>query len=462
MKFSLRHQRFWIGGFRRAAARRRAAASGACRAASCPRKTRASRIGMVQMPPGSTMPRTREFMRSVSEQIAQARSGRLGVRSLRLQLHRRRRERGHLLHPAQGLGRSRGDGHGVHRRGPSAHVIGANATASAFFVNLPTIRGLGAFGGFDFWLEDRTGAGRPALYGAHGRAAGRGRARARWSPACGRTSCRRRPQLKLKLDRAQAQSMGLSIDDVYSAVQLMLAPVYVNDFFYEGRVLRVTMQADAPFRMNEDSLQPLLSTGRHLERHEQPFAVAGDDAGDGMVPLSSVLRSKWGVAAPTSQRASTASPAININGNAQPGHSSGEAMDEMERIVDDRTCRPASAIDWAAQSFQELLAGAEAPLLFGAVHPRRVPVPRGAVRKLGDAHRGDAGRARGHHRRDLRGMGHRAAERRVLQGRPHHHHRPGREERDPDRRVRARGTEARASRCTSPSWKPRGCACVRS
>ncbi len=81
------------------------------------------------------------------------------------------------------------------------------------------------------------------------------------------------PQLKLTLDREQAESMGLAIGDVYSAMQLMLAPVYVNDFLFEGRVLRVTMQADAPFRMNEDSLQRFyLPAGTTADTNRFAFA----------------------------------------------------------------------------------------------------------------------------------------------------------------------------------------------
>src|SRR6185295_16748071 len=57
------------------------------------------------------------------------------------------------------------------------------------------------------------------------------------------------------LDRVQAQAMGLAISDVFSAVRLMLAPVYINDFYFEGRVLRVLMQADAPFRSSADSIR---------------------------------------------------------------------------------------------------------------------------------------------------------------------------------------------------------------
>jgi multidrug efflux pump len=141
----------------------------------------------------------------------------------------------------------------------------------------------------------------------------------------------------------------------------MLAPVYVNDFIFEGRVLRVTMQADAPFRMNEEALQRFyLPAG--TPSGPNSFAFAGDTSSDGMVPLSSVLRSNWSVAAP-SQARFNGFPAIQLNGGSQPGKSTGEAMQEMERIVRDDL--PAGlGFDWGGQSYQERLSGAEAPMLF--------------------------------------------------------------------------------------------------
>ena len=69
------------------------------------------------------------------------------------------------------------------------------------------------------------------------------------------------PQLHLDVDRVQAQSMGLSVGDIYNAIGLMLAPVYVNDFTYGGRVKRVIMQADAPYRMGPDALQHIFTPG---------------------------------------------------------------------------------------------------------------------------------------------------------------------------------------------------------
>jgi multidrug efflux pump len=140
----------------------------------------------------------------------------------------------------------------------------------------------------------------------------------------------------------------------------MLAPVYVNDFYYEGRVLRATMQADAPFRMNENSLRHFyLPAGTNSTTNS--LAVTGDDS-DNMVPLSSVLQSSWSVQAPSLARYNGYA-AININGAAVLGRSSGEAMDEMRRITTSEL-PPGFGYAWATQSFQEQLAGAEAPVLY--------------------------------------------------------------------------------------------------
>jgi multidrug efflux pump len=230
----------------------------------------------------------------------------------------------------------------------------------ALFFNFPTIPGLGELGGFDFWLEDRTGKGRQALYGAMGAVLGKGQNNPNLSglqpnelpPA---------PQLNIKVDRTQAESMGLNVSDVYSAAQLMLAPVYVNDFVFEGRVLRVTMQADASFRMNEDAFQRFyLPAGTNSTNNS--FVFAGDNANDGMVPLSAVIQSSWTVA-PPSQARFNGFPAVNIKGNPGTGKSSGQAMAEMERITRE-DLPPGFGFDWSGQSFQERLSGEEAPMLF--------------------------------------------------------------------------------------------------
>src|SRR6188768_528791 len=357
VKFSLRHQRFWLAGFAVLLL-----VGGfvftKVPGSFVPEEDQGFTIGMVMMPPGTSQPRTREFMKTVGEQLRKHEavdsvfevagfsfigSGEgVGIFFVKLKDYGKRKATATEFNQyASGIGFSQADG-------------------MAFFFNFPTIPGLGDFGGFEFWLEDRKGMGRPALYGGMGALLGK----AGTSDVLAGVQPREMPpspQLKLTLDREQAESMGLTISDVYTAVQLMLAPVYVNDFIFEGRVLRVTMQADAPFRMNDQALQRFyLPAGTTSESNR--FSFAGDTQTDGMVPLSSVLRSNWTVAAP-SQARFNGFPAIQFSGGAKPGKSSGQAMAEMEKIVRE-DLPPGFGYDWAGQSFQERLSGAEAPMLF--------------------------------------------------------------------------------------------------
>ena len=355
--FSMRHQRWWLAGFVvllifGAITFRFVPSS------FVPDEDQGFTIGVVMMPPGTSQPRTREFMRGVSEQVRQVDgvhsvfevtgfsfigSGEsVGMLFIRLKDYGDRKvTAADITGQLTGIGFSQKDG-------------------LALFFNFPTIPGLGDLGGFDFWLEDRAGKGRGALYGAMGAMLGKGQNNP-FITGMQPNELPPAPQLNIKVDRTQAESMGLNVSDVYSAAQLMLAPVYVNDFIFEGRVLRVTMQADAPFRMTEDAFSRFyLPAGTTAETNR--FAFAGDNANDGMVPLSSVIQSSWSVA-PPSQARFNGFPAVNIKGNPGPGKSSGEAMAEMERITRE-DLPPGFGFDWAGQSFQEKLSGEEAPMLF--------------------------------------------------------------------------------------------------
>jgi multidrug efflux pump len=357
VRFSLHHQRWWLAAFVGLVV------AGVITfrfvpSSFVPEEDQGFTIGMVMMPPGTSQPRTREFMRSVSEQVRQVdgihsvfevtgfsfigTGESVGMFFIKLKDYADRDVTATQINQQlSGIGFSQKDG-------------------LAMFFNFPTIPGLGEFGGFDFWLEDRKGAGRAALYGAMGALMAKGTNNPNVS-ALQPNELPPAPQLNIKVDRTQAESMGLDVSAVYTAAQLMLAPVYVNDFLFEGRVLRVTMQADAPFRMNEDAFSRFyLPAGTTSETNR--FAFAGDDAGDGMVPLSSVIQSSWSVA-PPSQSRFNGFPAVNIKGNPGPGKSSGQAMEEMERITRE-DLPPGFGFDWAGQSFQERLSGEQTPMLF--------------------------------------------------------------------------------------------------
>jgi multidrug efflux pump len=221
--------------------------------------------------------------------------------------------------------------------------------ARIFVVNLPTIRGLGRFGGFDFRLEDRAGLGHDKLVEARNAllgAAGKDPVLAGVRP----NQLEDAPELQLHVDRVQAESMNLSLPDIYAAIRLMLAPVYANDFNYQGRVLKVLVQADAPYRSRPEDLS-------------RYYITASDGNLQNMVPLSSVVSSAWQLAPPAVDHYN-GYPAIQINGAAAPGHSSGEAMAAMERIVQQDLPR-GIGYEWSGQSFQEILSGQQAPILFG-------------------------------------------------------------------------------------------------
>ncbi|HRX71627.1 MAG TPA: multidrug efflux RND transporter permease subunit [Candidatus Competibacteraceae bacterium] len=220
--------------------------------------------------------------------------------------------------------------------------------ARIFVVNMPTVRGLGRFGGFDFRLEDRAGLGHAKLMEARDALLG---AAARDPVLSGvrPNQLEDAPQLHLGVDRIQAQAMGLSLSDIYAAIQLMLAPVYANDFNYEGRVLKVLLQAEAPFRSRPED----------LSYYYIPSSKGGIDD---MVPLSSIVKADWNLAAPAIDHFN-GYEAIQINGGAAPGHSSGEAMAAMRAIVEKDT--PAGiGYEWAGASLQEIISGQQAPMLF--------------------------------------------------------------------------------------------------
>ncbi|HKF96860.1 MAG TPA: efflux RND transporter permease subunit, partial [Steroidobacteraceae bacterium] len=299
----------------------------------------------VQLPAGANLPRTREVMEHINAIIGRSADV----------------DYAFLIVGSSFTGTGENAGRAfVHlktwdRRPDTAaqFIAWANATLSreirdarVYVLNLPTVRGLGFFGGFDFFLEDRGGLGREVLTSAQETLLAKAAADKRTLSGVRANLLPPAPQLQLSVDRVQAQSMGLSASDVYTALQLMLAPVYANDFIYEGRVLRVLLQADAPWRMTPEALGH--------------FYVAG--AGGNMIPLANFVHADWVVGPPSLTRFNGYS-AVEITGNNAPGRSSGEAMQAMQGIVNESLPRGIGG-DWAGQSLQELISGAQAPMLF--------------------------------------------------------------------------------------------------
>ncbi|MES2403608.1 MAG: multidrug efflux RND transporter permease subunit [Pseudomonadota bacterium] len=218
--------------------------------------------------------------------------------------------------------------------------------AQVFAINRPVIRGLGQFAGFDFQLEDRGGLGHKALVEAKDKIIAEA-ARDKRLANVHINGMEDAPTVNMQVNRVEAQSMGLSVPDVYNAIQLMLSPVFVNDFYYGGRVLRVQMQADAPFRMNPADI------GNFYSRSSTGT----------MVPLTSVVSTKWALAPPELDRYNGVG-SIGLTGTAAPGYSSGDAIAAMQELVA-KYLPQSFGYEWSGQSLQEIMSGAQAPMLFG-------------------------------------------------------------------------------------------------
>ncbi len=255
--------------------------------------------------------------------------------------------------------------------------------AQIFAVNLPTIRGLSQFGGIDMYLQARAGQSRAEL----GQATATLLGNASKSPVLfgiRPNSLPSAPQLDVAVDRTQAEAMGLSLTDVYDTLEMELAPFYVNQFTYGGRVKRVYIQADAPYRMGLDALQhlytpSLFTTGSGTSTAASQLSSNSATASNGfatpvdpspantsispynMVPLSSVVNAKWSFG-PTVLPRYNGYSAIEVVGNSAAGYSTGQAIDVLQNIVDHQL--PVGfAADWTGQSFQELLSGSSAVTL---------------------------------------------------------------------------------------------------
>jgi multidrug efflux pump len=235
--------------------------------------------------------------------------------------------------------------------------------AQAYSVNLPTVRGLGQFGGFDLFLQDRAGLGRDTLAAAQ-KTLLDNTAKSPILTNVRANTLEDAPRLDLTVDRVQAETMGLSPADLYGSIQLMMAPVYANDFYYQGRVLRVMLEADAPFRMGPEALTHFYLPSTLPAAGQASGATTGPNGNTlaTMIPLSTVVHPHWTVATPSIARYNGYA-AVEITGSNTPGHSTGEAMTEMQNQVG--LLPDGVGFDWAGQSLQERLSGAQAPALFG-------------------------------------------------------------------------------------------------
>jgi multidrug efflux pump len=215
--------------------------------------------------------------------------------------------------------------------------------AIAFALSPPAIAGLGNSTGFDVRLQDKGNMGTAALNAARDQFLGE----AKKSPALAGVrvdGLADAAQTVLVLDREKANTYGVTFADINQTISTNLGSAYVNDFPNNGRMQRVTVQADAAKRGTIFDVMKLNVK----------------NANGGMVPISAFARYEF-TTGPSQIVGYNGYPSVRISGQAAPGYSSGDAIAEVNRIASELPV--GFGHEWTGQSLQEIQSGTQVPLL---------------------------------------------------------------------------------------------------
>jgi len=215
---------------------------------------------------------------------------------------------------------------------------------SVFALAPPAIPGFGSSSGFDFYLQDVNGQGHEKLMAARNQLLGL----AAKNPNLTGTrpnGQEDQPQYQVQIDQEKASALDISLADIDNTLATAWGGSYVNDFIDRGRVKQVYVQADADFRMQPEDFD------RWYIRNSE----------GAMVPFSAFATGKWSFGSPRLERYNGSS-AVEIQGAAAAGVSSGASMQEVSKLVAELP--PGFRLEWTGLSAQEELSGSQAMQLY--------------------------------------------------------------------------------------------------
>ncbi len=243
------------------------------------------------------------------------------------------------------------------REAPGADAASITGRAMGYFSTIkealvfafappPAIQELGNSTGFDFYLQDSLNKGHDALVAAQGQLLGM----AAQNPKLvgvrpnGQADA---PMYKVNIDHVKLRALDVSINDVNQILSAAWGGggAYINDYIDRGRVKKVMVQSDAEYRMQPKDFDSWYVRNAKGE----------------MVPFSAFASGEWTYGSPLLQRFDGL-PAMNIQGGAAPGVSTGEAMEEIEAMVE--KLPEGFTVNWNGISYEERLSGNQAPMLY--------------------------------------------------------------------------------------------------
>ena len=306
-------------------------------------------IGVIQLPPGSSLERTEASVAQIRKAVSQnpkvletaafagldgstfSPASNSGIMFLRLAPHEERKGEGETAAELAGA--------------ITGAVAGAVDDAQVFFLSPPPVPGLGNGSGFSMMLQDRSGAGYQALQGATFAMMGAAQKDTNVSQVFSLFNTGS-PRIEAEVDRDRAQLLGVQPSQVYQALGTYLGSTYVNDFNLLGRTFRVTAQAEASARddlADVGRLQVRSSTGQ-------------------MVPLSAVATFRYG-SGPVQVTRYNNYPAAELQGQTPQGVASGDSLKSMEQLAA-KNLPPGFGFEWTGLAYQQQQAGNTAPLVF--------------------------------------------------------------------------------------------------
>lgn len=223
--------------------------------------------------------------------------------------------------------------------------MGAIEEAFAVVIPPPSVRGIGNGGGFRMMLQDRQNMGLPALEQSMGELI----QRAGQDPALTNVFSffnTNTPQLYFDIDRVRAEKLGVPLSEVFNSLEIYLGSAFVNEFNYLGRTFRVTAQADQQYRAVPEDIMRIRV--RNNKGEMVPMGTLGtfrDIAGPSNVPRYNLF------------------PSIDITGNVNPGYSSGEGLEAMEKLAGE-VLPEGISYEWTDLAYQEKQSGNTAIFAF--------------------------------------------------------------------------------------------------
>jgi HAE1 family hydrophobic/amphiphilic exporter-1/multidrug efflux pump len=215
--------------------------------------------------------------------------------------------------------------------------------------NAPSIRGLGATGGFSLQLQDPSGGDFKKFSAVIQEFL----AKVKQDPAIGAIGTNFRvssPRIYAEVNRERAKALGVPISEVFDTLQAFFGNLYVNDFLKFGRVYRVQTEADAQYRSKPEDISKI-------------YVRAVNGQGLSMIPLDTVV---------TTHHTSGPDPVTHFNGfntalvlgAAAPGYSSGQVLDALDRVAKEVLIPQGYGADWSGISYQERLVGQQSVYAF--------------------------------------------------------------------------------------------------